>query len=144
MELNTVSHREVKANCRHPHCAHRFQLLSSRGKSRLQISTLRSRVELTDSNCFRREVLLIHLLAHQIEGLQILKQEVLLTKGNVDFVAKEVITGRNVPRIDDKYEVLFVNMYSIYDRRKDIKNMTEESFISIDPWELIIGGFASD
>ncbi|GFX45066.1 hypothetical protein TNCV_3431141 [Trichonephila clavipes] len=30
--------------------------LSSRGKSRLQISTLRSRVELTDSNCLRREV----------------------------------------------------------------------------------------
>ncbi|GFX27975.1 hypothetical protein TNCV_773591 [Trichonephila clavipes] len=29
--------------------------LSSRGKSRLQISTLRSRVELTDSNCSRRE-----------------------------------------------------------------------------------------
>ncbi|GFV46784.1 hypothetical protein TNCV_1882431 [Trichonephila clavipes] len=30
--------------------------LSSRGKNRLQISTLRSRVELTDSNCSRREV----------------------------------------------------------------------------------------
>ncbi|GFW25268.1 hypothetical protein TNCV_5088341 [Trichonephila clavipes] len=30
--------------------------LSSRGKSRLQISTLRSQVELADSNCSRREV----------------------------------------------------------------------------------------
>ncbi|GFT33478.1 hypothetical protein TNCV_4381011 [Trichonephila clavipes] len=75
------SRREVKADCRYPHCdhgwssdfncsrreptadihtvitggAHRFQLLSSRGKSRLQISTLRSRVELTDFNCSRRE-----------------------------------------------------------------------------------------
>ncbi|GFT43956.1 hypothetical protein TNCV_1822061 [Trichonephila clavipes] len=85
MEPNTVSRREVKANCKYPHCAHGWssqnptalversqplswevkkptadihtaltdgahisQPLSSRGKSRLQISTLRSRVELTD------------------------------------------------------------------------------------------------
>ncbi|GFU16202.1 hypothetical protein TNCV_2405971 [Trichonephila clavipes] len=34
---------------------------SSRGKSRLQISTLRSRVELTDSNCSLREVKADHL-----------------------------------------------------------------------------------
>ncbi|GFW25346.1 hypothetical protein TNCV_5089111 [Trichonephila clavipes] len=42
MELNTVSRREVKADSRYPHCAkggaHRFQLLSSRGKGRLPLA----------------------------------------------------------------------------------------------------------
>ncbi|GFV05775.1 hypothetical protein TNCV_3144471 [Trichonephila clavipes] len=49
MELNTVSRREVKADCRYPHCAHGWSSqipTARRGKSRLQISTLRSRVEL--------------------------------------------------------------------------------------------------
>ncbi|GFV68332.1 hypothetical protein TNCV_4055241 [Trichonephila clavipes] len=60
MELNTVSRREVKSRLQISTLRSRVELTDSncsrRGNSRLQISPLRSRVELTDSNCSRQEV----------------------------------------------------------------------------------------